>query len=248
MSLKKQFLFFCVFKLIFNRALCLSTEDLALALNFSTNGWVVLKNILPTLADDHIQLEIKLSYAKTRRMYVPYAVKYIKDNFHFDCLVDAPACGDFNSIEYRGENISLVDMEIQASSGFEYVKCCAELSGSKYVILRAALLDAHLSSLSYYQALNPHRVSGKIYEIATSPNLGELAALLLQEERVRLYQTAVFHKGKGALNMDTAWHQVTHMSKLCLRSQLSLLNCPLIATFERRIWQWFLWTQTTEDT
>lgn len=43
--------------------------------------------------------------------------------------------------------------------------------------------------------------------MATSAKLGKMASLLLQEERVRLYQTAVFHKGKGALNMDTAWHQ-----------------------------------------
>jgi hypothetical protein len=106
----------------------LSLEGMTLALNFSTKGWVTLKNLVPQLNDSAVQLEIKSSYIKTRRLYVPYAVKHLKDKFNFDCARDASACGNLNMADFGEDNMSIEDMENQAAIGFEYVKCCVELS------------------------------------------------------------------------------------------------------------------------
>ena len=60
----------------------------------------------------------------------------------------------------------------------------------------------------YYQALNLHRYNTVVRDIAISKTMGQYAAALLQEQEIRLYQTAAFEKNDQTLNMATGWHQV----------------------------------------
>lgn len=112
---------------------CHQCESLELALNFSMKGWVTLRNFIPELSDSTLQSRIKSAYSLTKRNYVPYAIKNIKDRYNFDCFADAPECGRINIDDFTMEQLSEDKIEKLAHRGFEFIECCTSKSGARYL-------------------------------------------------------------------------------------------------------------------
>ena len=91
----------------------------------------MLKNFLPELKNTTIQHHIKSSYVLSKRNYIPYAIKHIKDRFKYDCMKDTTECGDINLAEYSAGTLSSEELARQVEDGFRFVMCCTAKSGAE---------------------------------------------------------------------------------------------------------------------
>lgn len=184
-----------------------ASSDLLSALKFMTAGWVAIPGFLDELKSKSLRDKISRAEIKARLAYVDFSYQYLEKNFLPDeqniddeCIVPSRRKRD-NGLDGRttAELTAIVDSDIALLN-----QCLG--------IVKAQSRNA---TLPYFQSLNVHRLDDEIHGLATSKKLGRMAAVLLQEPRVSLYQTAVFvQAASGGVARGTSWHRDLNMVPL----------------------------------
>ena len=184
-----------------------ASNDLLNALKFMTAGWVALPGFLDELKSKSLREKISRAEIKARLSYVDFSYEYLEKNFlsgdqdiEEQCIVPSRNKRD-TGLDAR----TAAELNDIVDSATESLNLCLG-------IVKAQRRDA---TLPYFQSLNVHRLDDEIYGLATSKKLGRTAALLLQEPRVSLYQTAVFvQAASGGVAKGTSWHRDLNMVPL----------------------------------
>lgn len=162
------------------------------AMQFLANGWIILRNVIPGLRHDALTEAARLAYSRRVQAYVEYAHGYVRQQFGYNCADFAAQC----PLADAGKT------ELEAAAALlRRVDCCAKRARN------ASDAGSKVAALPYFQALHVHRESDLLNAIATSPDLGRVAAVLLQTPSVRLYQTNIVAKEPGILNQETGIHR-----------------------------------------
>jgi hypothetical protein len=160
--------------------------------------------------------------------FVVFTYRYLSVRKNVDCTIYVHQCGLWKPERYDYKNLDIDVIPNRTHEGMKLLSCCIDnarqspTAGIKGFSSLHMIIDSsvrthaicaytdkdNLPGFPYYQALNPHRLNEEVFAMAVSERLGRMAAALLQHPRVRLYQTAVFHKDTQSMNQETGWHQV----------------------------------------
>lgn len=186
-------------------------------------------NVLPILKDTNLVRSIMQTLKQRKFEYVKDALYMSGKKWGLD-RKDASVlerCGNFDDETLLDDAMledDLLAEEIYLT-GVKYLKCVVHLYSTN---------PAHADKFVYLpfnQVINIHRTNPEVYEVATSIQLGRLAANLLQHNSVRLYQTALFLKEAKSINLKTEWHRDLSMVPLDTREGGSVTFwCPLLRT------------------
>lgn len=157
--------------------------DMITTLKFLSAGWAPLPGLLNQLQQPEIRDKIYRAEAQARLSYVDFAYRYLERLYlipHQMSLKEAcvvPPRRDADTLLMPLKELSnLADHCVQTLN-----QCLAN-------VIRVN----KNATLPYFQSMNVHRLDHALNLLATSRKLGKMAAALLQEPRISLYQTAVF--------------------------------------------------------
>lgn len=199
-----------------------SSDQLMKALKFMTSGWVALPGFLPELQRPDLREKINRAEIHARLAYVDFAYSWMEREFlHSSADSSSYAIGDIcDRSAKKGREInmhgkSLQQLEAIAEIATDQLKQCREMVKQKN----------KNATLPYFQSLNIHRLDQELNVLATSKKMGRMAAVLLQEPRISLYQTAVFiQNATGGVARGTSWHRDLNMVPLGMSSYTSILT------------------------
>jgi hypothetical protein len=187
------------------------SNDLLPALKFLASGWTALPGLVPQLKRPELRLKIQRAELHARLTFVDSAYPWMQRQFLRDIDIDIEDVCSIPSKTLRDRNASgksLEELEVVADSAMDSLKRCRD----------AIKVQNGNATFPYFQSLNIHRLDQEVYSLATSRAMGRMAAVLLQEPRVSLYQTAVFLQraggGAGDASGGTSWHQDLNMVPL----------------------------------
>jgi len=183
-------------------------------INFLHRGWLTIRNLLPDLSDASITRNIYEAEARARLKYVPATFKWLNDVHGVNCDGFKERCGHWNFDDFNATYLPTSAVHQVTDKGMRYLDCCMLVANAKY---RGDGSDKTVG-FPYYQSLNPHRWNDAVHKLATSKRMGSVAARLLQDPQIRLYQTAIFQKSNRTLNQETGWHQE------CIGCYFSVMN------------------------
>jgi hypothetical protein len=202
---------------------------------YATQGYAFMDGLLPELRSDYMQDNIKVAMTLAKLAYLVSCEEHFVLSHNVNCsLVSYPTCrikwpplkgriqARIREIKATSDNISKVDLNSDDAlfeEGLKSVTCCIKETNK---ILGKNSTDDEGLRLPYIQFLNLHRTNKAVLNLALNGPLGKMAAHLLQEDRVRLYQTAIFQKSGNfnrtavgdMLNRQTSWHLDLNMVPL----------------------------------
>lgn len=158
------------------------SPDLLLALKFLSSGWVALPRFLEEVQAPAARDRIYRAEARARVSYAHSAYEYLERQFLAPERSVRDICPAPPPSNERPEQHDLQALSQLADNAVETLSRCLRL-------VQAVNASA---TLPYFQSLNVHRLDEQINLLATSTKFGKMAAMLLQEPRISLYQTAVF--------------------------------------------------------
>lgn len=171
-------------------------------LEFMKDGWVMLPNILPQLRNATVSESVKYSIKEQKFDYIRNTILLAEDMWNFDPSDAHSKCGPFHKDLLNKDNLENDDIFNSIyNEGLVFMKCLNSL----YVHKKEAPHGFACEPLE--QIMNIHRTNPILYDSATSPSLGMIAAKLLRHNKIRLYQTAVYLKDEVAINTDAKWHR-----------------------------------------
>ena len=202
-------------------------------MTFSSNGYAFMDNVLPELREQSTQESIRVAMTLAQLEFVISCEDHLVLTYNTNCSkVQYSKCKRnkwtvvkdivqkrIDEIKANGSEVDHYSDYLLFERGLRSVLCC--ITETNKLLNRNA--DDGGLRLPYIQYLNLHRSHKAVMELATKTRLGEVASFLLQEDRVRLYQTAIFQKiGNenssiefGAhLNRPTGWHNDLNMIPL----------------------------------
>lgn len=186
--------------------------ELMKTMRFLTTGWVALPQLLPEMQSPMFRDRVLIAEAKARLAYVNFSYDRLRN---IDARLDVQGiCGTTTSTSSASglHTISAASLDLRKGQAESDARDIAQRTAAAEVRrLRECSAAAQQRSegmglghsaeafqLPYMQSINVHRLDDKIYALATSRKLGRLAAMLLQEPAVSLYQTTVFLMGEGS--------------------------------------------------
>ena len=199
---------------------------------FSNNGYAFMENVLPELRSDLVQEQVRLAMTLAKLEFTIACEERLVLSYNVNCsLINYPMCpikwtAVKKQIQTRMRAIivsrSVADFTSDYflfEKGLKSLTCC--ITETNKLLGKNTTSDEGIR-LPYIQFLNLHRTNKAVMELALNKRLGEMAAFLLDERRVRLYQTAVFHKHGNLnqtdvgtmLNRQTHWHTDLNMVPL----------------------------------
>jgi hypothetical protein len=206
-------------------------------MRFLTTGWVALPQVLPEMQSPIFRDRVLIAEAKARLAYVNFSYDRLRN---IDSRLNVPEICGIKGLH----TVSAYELDIRGGQSESDARDMAQRLASEEVDKLRACSDAvrqHSNAeglghradafqLPYMQSINVHRLDDKINALATSRKLGRLAAMLLQEPEVSLYQSTVFLMGEGSsANTGTNWHRDLNMVPLGEASEYGL--CVYIYTY-----------------
>lgn len=218
----RQYLIAC---LLLTRFSCEANLDLTYALKFLSSGWVGLPRFLKELESAELRERIRHAELLARLEYVRFAYGWMEREYLTP--LDPPlrvqrVCGQ--QAAPPADRLGTEALNRVVETAIDQLKSCKE----KIKAFNPGVI------FPYFQSLNVHRLDDRIFELATSKKLGKMAAVLLQEPRVSLYQTAVFLQSKaGGVSVGTSWHRDLNMVPLGQFMSCSTVPCVMPTIFPR---------------
>ena len=183
------------------------SPDLLHALKFLKSGWVALPGLLQELKRTDLRMKIKSAELHARLKYVHSAYtwmdkQFLQPQWRMEDICEVP---NHEARERRIRGMKFVDLQQFVEDAVSSLKQCKDIVEQK---------NSNVT-FPYFQSLNLHRLDHEIYALATSRKLGRMAAILLQEPKVSLYQTAMFlQSASGGIARGTSWHRDLNMVPL----------------------------------
>lgn len=192
------------------------------------NGWTVIPNALPEVKDEIVLKNINETLKRRKFEYITDALYMAKKKWNIDPEDTRHVCGEFDTLQLNDDN--LVDdyvAEYLYKYGLSFVICTLN-----YHIVNRPEVFIYVP---FNQVMNIHRINTVMFELATSQRLGQIAAELLRQDKVRLYQTALFSKDHHGLNLQTEWHRDLNMAPINAKEGGSLTFwCPVYRRLDRQ--------------